>query len=143
MSRPRRNKDIERDLMEAIERLLAVGDDVNHTSVAREARRSRGILSKGTSGYSAVRERIAQIQAKVAPATSIPTGARRHSSRNEVQALRKANRELKREVTNLRSALVALLAAQADSDRLKPQIADMQRRQAARADRLALEGVVS
>jgi hypothetical protein len=143
MSRPRRNKDIEKELMEAIDRLRAAGDDVNYSSVTREAKRARGILSKGTSGYSAVRERIAQIQAEVSPApAALPKDAGRSSSK-QLQALIQTNRELSREVINLRSSLVALIAAQGDIDRLEPQIADMQRRQAARADRLALESVVS
>jgi hypothetical protein len=143
MSRPRRNKTIEKELMEAIDRLLAAGDDVNHSSVAREAKRARGILSNEGSGYSAVRNRIAQIRAEASPPPATAPEYSRRSSCKEAQALRKANRELKREVTNVRSSLVALLAAQADSDRLEPQVADMQRRQAARADRLALESVVS
>lgn len=143
MSRPRRDENIENELMDAIDRLVAAGADVNHSSVTREANRARGILSNRGSGYSAVRTRIAQIKAEASSSpAAIPTVSCRGSGK-EVQALRKDNRVLRREVTSLRSSLVALLVAHADSDRLEPQVADMRRRQAARADRLGQEGVVS
>ncbi|MBB3693556.1 hypothetical protein [Sphingomonas sp. BK580] len=146
MSRPKRNEQIAADLHGAIDALVEEGKEITFANVAKRSGRARGLISGRAARYEDVRVRI-QLLTKPKHAEAAPPpdvrGSRDRSLIRELtaenEALRRENQRLAAIAKGLRNGIVARAAAtaQADLGTSESQMADLERRRAARAARRA------
>jgi hypothetical protein len=143
MSRPRYSDRINADFESAIDELVAEGRDLNFSSVARRAGHSRSLISRTTTSYSNVRNRISELELHAAShrAPPAPRPAPSSDVRGELSDLRDEVRSLSGALNSLRSALAANVASNAEivTGTAGRQLADLERRRAGRAARLSSE----
>ena len=138
MSRPTFSPTIHADLMAAIDRLVARGHDVSFASVAREADHARGTISRKDSSYVVVRDRIIDLQR--GRRRLRPDGPSAIDRDRRVSDLQSDVVRLSAQVTSLQSALVSvLLTVDVTIEKGNPQKIDLERRRAARLERMTAE----